>query len=74
MTPGGPPDIVPDVDEPELRKIYGSDAPTVIAFRRFLHCPENEEGKTVVSPAMHRWCLGEISAEELLELEPEPTA
>lgn len=61
-----PPCVVPDVDENTLREIYGVDADHVIAFKRFLACPKNEDGKTLVSPEMYRWATGKITAAELL--------
>lgn len=73
----GPPDIVPDVDEPTLREIYGTDADEVIAFRRFLQVmgrapdPDAPPEPRVIPDHWFKYAHGEISGAEALKLDDE---
>lgn len=63
------PDVVPDVDEPTLREIYGSNADAVIAFGRFLRLPRDERGCVVCPDHWHAWATGNLTAREVLAID-----
>lgn len=60
--------VIPkDATDAQLREAFGADADAIIAFRRFLACPKDDDGRTLVDEDMHAWATGKISAKELLE-------
>lgn len=63
-------DIVPtDATEAQLRTLYGPDATAIIAMRRFLRLPKNEDGKLLTPRHWHAWALDHITSEEALLLD-----
>jgi hypothetical protein len=62
-----PPCVVPNVAESSLRTIYSADADEIIAFKRFLALPHDEQGRVLCPPHWLRYAKGEISGREAIE-------
>ena len=65
---------LPDVVDAEwtdehIREVYGDDSVQILAFRRFLALPRNDEGRVVCPQHWYDWGMGRISAADVLLLD-----
>ena len=59
--------VIPkDATDAQLRETFGDDGDHIIAFRRFLACPTDAEGRKLVDQDMHDYATGKITGPELL--------
>lgn len=66
-----PPDIVPDVDDAELREIYGRDAEEIIAFKRFLRLAGPVRPITIDQP-WYDYATGKLTGAQAVLIEDHP--